>query len=137
MRPLGSGLRHLPTGLALTALGLTGCSAEVVESGEVAVLVGERSGDGMDALLSGRLAVVEGCLGVTTTEDETGTVVVWPHGTDVVDDDPLTIAVPGEDDYALGEEIQVGGGGADGPDVGGVDIEQECGVDTAWLANSE
>ena len=55
----------------------------------------------MEALGGGRLEVVGGCLGTN------GYVIVWPHGTEVVEDDPLTIAVPRTGTYALGDDVDL------------------------------
>ena len=51
------------------------------------------------------MGIVGGCLGAG------GHVVVWPAGTEVVDDSPLTIEIPGDDrTYAVGDEVRLGGG---------------------------
>lgn len=114
---------------------LAGCGgAEVVTVGDVTVLVGERTGESMDALLAGRLAVVDGCLGVESQESAVSYVVVWPHGTEVVDGDPLTVAVPGDGDYSVGDLVQVGGGESSGERIGGIDVEGECPGAATWLA---
>lgn len=91
----------------LAAVGLTlvsACGGHVVSAGGVAVLVSEPSGAGMEALGGGRLEVVGGCLGAG------GSVIVWPPGTEVVEDDPLTIDIPDYGTFALGDEVQVAGG---------------------------
>ncbi|WP_172636433.1 hypothetical protein [Aeromicrobium massiliense] len=58
----------------------------------------------MTALTRGRLEVVGGCPGAD------GGVIVWPHGTRFVGDDPLTVEVPGRGRFALGDRISLGGG---------------------------
>ena len=58
----------------------------------------------LDAGHGGRLEVVGGCLGAG------GWVIVWPHGTDVVEEDPLRIEVPDYGTFGLGDDVQVGGG---------------------------
>ncbi|MDF9717816.1 hypothetical protein [Nocardioides sp. ChNu-99] len=68
------------------------------------VVVGGRASGGSDALASGSLTVVDGCLGIGRT------VVVWPHGTDVVGTDPLVVDVPGVGERSLGDDVAVGGG---------------------------
>jgi hypothetical protein len=118
---------------ACACLLLTACGGRVVEAGDVTVLVGQRSGSGMDALGGGVLEVVGGCLGAGDH------VVVWPHGTEVVDEDPLTIDVPGEGEgeVSLGDEISLAGGYVDESDggagtqsgpvqVGGVRVPEAC-----------
>ena len=118
---------------------LAACGAgEVIPAGDVTVLVSERTGGGMDALGGGRLEVVGGCLGAG------GYVIVWPHGTEVVDDHPLTIEVPGHGTYDLGDEVEVGGGfvlehsSRDrelGPfDVAGVTVPAGCAAHDVFLA---
>lgn len=91
---------------ALAAAALpTACSdGRVVDTNGVVVLVGERADSGMAAQGGGRLEVVGGCLGAG------GVVVVWPHGTTVVDEEPLTVDVPGHGRVSLGDEITLAGG---------------------------
>ena len=88
----------------MICLGLTGSAGKVVVAGDVSVLVSERATSGMDALGGGRLEVVGGCLGAP------GSVIVWPYGTKVVNEDPLTIEIPDNGTFTLGEEVRVGGG---------------------------
>ena len=118
---------------------LSACGGgEVISAGEVTVLVSERTGSGMDALGGGRLEVVGGCLGAG------GYVFVWPHGTEVVDDEPLTIDVPGLGTFGLGDEVEVGGGFVlehssqdvePGPhDVAGVTVPAGCAEHDVFLA---
>lgn len=127
---------------ALAALvALTGCGGQVLSAGEVTVLVAARTGAGMDALGSGRLSVVGGCLGL---EDY---VVVWPHGTDVVAEDPLRVEVPGVGTVGLGDRVQLAGGfvvehPGDGPardaaplEVGGVEAPASCARHDVFLAH--
>lgn len=91
--------------VALAAMASLGaCGGRAISTGDVTVLVSERTGAGMDALRGGRLEVVDGCLGAS------GSVIVWPHGTEVVEEDPLRVAVPGHGTVGLGDEVQVAGG---------------------------
>jgi hypothetical protein len=117
----------------------SGCGgAEAVHAGDVTVLVAARSGDSMDAGSSGALTVVGGCAGVGDS------VVIWPHGTDIVDDDPLTLDVPGVGHVVLGEKFDMGGGfiyetgdtDQSPPDeIGdGVPIPEDCQGRDIWLA---
>ncbi|MCZ2859627.1 hypothetical protein [Blastococcus sp. VKM Ac-2987] len=118
---------------------LTACGGgEVVSAGEVTVLVSEQSEAGMDALGGGRLVVVGGCLGAG------GYVIVWPSGTEVVHEDPVTIDVPGLGTYGLGDEVEVAGGFVlehssqevePGPfDVAGVTVPAGCAEHDVFLA---
>ena len=77
------------TVLMVPGLAACGGQGEVVQSGDVSVLVSERADGGMAAQGGGTLEVVGGCLGAG------GSVIVWPHGTQVVQDQPLTILIPG------------------------------------------
>lgn len=86
-------VRALVASSAVPLLAACG-GGEAVSAGDAIVLVSERTGSGMEALGGGRLEVVGGCLGAC------GYVIVWPHGTEVVDDEPLTIDVPGHGTYA-------------------------------------
>ena len=121
---------------------LTACGGEVsgqISAGDVTVLVSEDIGEGMDALGGGRLEVVGGCLGAS------GSVIVWPHGTEVVEEDPLTIDVPDYGTFRLGDDVQVGGGYVlehssedvkPGPyDVAGVTVPAECAEHDIFLAH--
>lgn len=118
---------------------LAGCGGEVMTASGTTVLVGAPSRSGMDALGGGTLEVVGGCLGAS------GYVIVWPHGTDVVDEDPLTVDVPGVGRVALGEEFQVGGGfvlehssttRSPGPyRAGGIVVPAECAAYDVFVAS--
>jgi len=58
----------------------------------------------MEALGGGTVDVVDGCLGAD------GAVIIWPHGTEVVSADPLTVDVPDVGEVTLGDAVQLGGG---------------------------
>lgn len=109
---------------------LSACGGKVISSGGVTVLVAERTDAGMDALGGGRIELVGGCLGAS------GYVIVWPHGTEVIKDDPLTIDIPNNGNFTVGDDVQVGGGFVlehssgevePGPyQVGGVTVPARC-----------
>jgi hypothetical protein len=120
---------------ALVALG--GCGGgpegEVLVSGDVSVMVSEPRDEGMMALLRGRLEVVDGCLGVA------GLPVVWPHGTQVVAAEPLTVDVPGEGETTVGDQVEIGGGtlereGDEPFEPGDVTVPEQCDAGRAFLA---
>src|SRR5688500_3774227 len=91
--------------LALACTLVAGCGAgEMVEPYGLAVLVAEPADAGDDALLSGTLENVGGCLGID------GYAVVWPHGTRVEDENPLALEVPGFPTATMGGRAAVGGG---------------------------
>ena len=126
-----------------TAGALTGCGesgGEVLDAGDVRVLVGQPVDSAMDALLTGRLTVVAGCLGVQQGEARSSAVVViWPHGTTVVDagaePDELTIDLPGRGEIGLGDAVEVGGGGVDDATGAGVEVPESCRDAELWLAS--
>ena len=117
--PAGSARRRRIIGGALVAAFAAVLVAIVVvrsngekvlnENAETLVLVG-KADEGMDALGSGELAEVGGCLGWAPRQGEqSGTLVVWPHGTTIKTPDPLRVTIDGRT-YALGDTIEIGGG---------------------------
>lgn len=125
-----------------TAAGLTllsACGGQAVSTGGIHVLVSEPADAWMDALGGGRLEVVGGCLGAS------GSVIVWPPGTEVVQDNPLTIDIPNYGTFSLGDEVQVGGGFVlehssrnvePGPyPAGGVTVPAECAKHDIFVAH--
>ena len=110
----------------------------MVKSDGVTVLVGAKADNAADALLSGLLANVGGCLGVDDT------VVVWPHGTKVVSQKPLVLQIPHVGRVALGEEVNIGGGvfldqhpvpsDVGELDVAGVTVPAACTTHNVWVA---
>jgi hypothetical protein len=137
-------VRKQAAAVGLSAVGglmlFAGCGGgQVISAGDVSVLVSERADAGMDAQGGGILEVVGGCLGAS------GSVIVWPHGTEIVRDDPLTIEVPDYGTFALGDEVRVGGGyvvehssddvePGDYP-AGGVSVPAECAEHDVFLAH--
>ena len=121
--------------LTLGVLALSACGgAKAVDTGSSTLLVGERSSESMDALLDGTLVEVDGCVGVEATDGGVEFVVVWPYGTSVADDEPVTIEVPDVGEVAVGDEVQVGGGVVQGEEVGGLTIPDFCADHEVWLA---
>lgn len=90
----------------LMASGCGGDEGEVLRHGDSIVLVGaEGDGDNVAGIgYGGTVAMVGRCLGLNDA------TVIWPHGTKVVSDDPLTVDVPGLGRLRIGDEV---GGGAD------------------------
>lgn len=86
-----------------------------------------RGGD--DALISGTLVTRGGCV-LVGQENGTAYPVVWPSGTSIVDDDPLTLELGSGDQVTIGASVS-GGGGVSDPVEGSagmvkVDIAQDC-----------
>jgi len=132
-------LRAVPV-VALVVGGLLGgCGGKELTAGDTTVLVSEFARSGSDALGGGRLEIVGGCLGAD------GTVIVWPYGTRVVSGRPLTISIPDKGTFALGDDVEVGGGYVlehtsttvePGPyEVGGVTVPAACAEHDIFLAN--
>jgi hypothetical protein len=134
-------MRKAPSCVASAALLfiLTACGDQATTAGNVSVLVSEPTSTGMLSLMSGRLEVVGECLGAN------GSVIVWPPGTDVVKQDPLTIDIPDKGTFTIGDEVQVGGGlvlQRSGDDVergrlevAGVSVPAECAKHHIFLAH--
>ena len=130
----------LALGLLVTVGVLTGCGDGgdgVVAADEVEVLVAEPVDGSMDALLTGRLVVVDGCLGVEAGETGDRVVVIWPHGTEVTDADGPTIDLPGEGELGIGDAVRVGGGGVEDGSGAGLEVPASCRDRAPWLASGE
>ncbi|KAA1416780.1 hypothetical protein F0U44_16420 [Nocardioides humilatus] len=122
----------------VVVLGLRSCQGQVIEVDGVTVLVGEYDGGASDIRAGGVLEVVGGCLGAE------GRVYVFPHGTEVVDEDPLTIDIPEWGEVAVGEEFHVAMGSAEGREadgaspgsfeIAGVDVPADCAAYDVFVA---
>lgn len=118
---------------------LSACGGQAISSGDVTMLVSQRADAGMDALGGGRIEVVGGCLGAS------GYVIVWPHGTEVINDDPLTIDIPNNGTFTVGDDVQVAGGFVlehssreveSGPyQAGGVTVPAKCAKRDIFVAH--
>ena len=101
---VGVGGLLLASGLAL----LSGCGEDpgsVLKGADQMVLVGAE-GDGGNLAgvgFGGVVTLVGDCLGIDAS------TVIWPHGTKVVLESPLTIDVPGVGRVAVGDRIEGGG----------------------------
>ena len=96
-------------------------SATVIGSGDqLRVPVAELSNAGMDAAMRADLAIVGGrCLGVAAPG--TDTLLVWPFGTTVSYDPDPVVLLPDGTTYAVGDQLDLGGGysyerSSDGPE---------------------
>ena len=81
-----------------------GGEAQQLRAGDVTVLVSAPPDAGMDALGGGTVEVVDGCLGAD------GAVIIWPHGTRVVSEEPPEIDVPQVGAVGVGDTVELGGG---------------------------
>lgn len=83
---------------------LTSCTGTVVESYGGTVLIGTDDGTNMAGVgLGGDVAFVGDCLGLDQT------LIIWPPGTEVIAQEPLTINVPGLGAVKVGDHIEGGG----------------------------
>jgi hypothetical protein len=88
---------------------LSGCGGGdggVLRTGGSVVLVGA-AGDRRnipEAVLTGPLTMAGDCLGIN------GATVIWPHGTKIATDDPLTIDVPSLGRLRVGDYVDGMGG---------------------------
>ncbi len=106
--------------LAVAACGTDG-GGQVLDSGGKHVLVGPPANGGDDAAIYGRVTLIGDCLGIGSS------VAVWPNGTTIVSDDPLTIEVPDLGQVKVGDEVDGGGGTHDPGDApDGVTIPDTC-----------
>src|SRR3954452_361212 len=78
-------------GTVCVLAGCGGGQGDVLRSEDSTVLVGAKvDGDSLAGIgYSGTVAMVGQCLGLNEA------TVIWPHGTQIASDDPLTIDVPG------------------------------------------
>jgi len=132
-------LKVICGGIGLTLFAGCGGDGQVLSAGDVTVLVSRDLDHGMGAQLAGRLEVVGGCLGVNES------AVIWPHGTEVVNEDPLRIEIPTAGTFGLGDELLIGGGYVlehtstqmePGPfEEGGVTVPADCAAHDIFLAH--
>jgi hypothetical protein len=89
---------------------LSGCGGGdggVLHSGDSVVLVGaDVLGPTVGVGFGGSVAMVGDCLGVEG--DGAVATVIWPHGTKIASDDPLTIDVPGLGRVSVGDQVAGG-----------------------------
>ena len=83
-----------------------------------------RGGD--DALIEGTVVARDGCVQLGLGNDDTYPVV-WPSGTSIADDDPLTLRLRSGGQVTVGQTVRGGGGSHDvaSPMVT-VDIAEQC-----------
>jgi hypothetical protein len=103
VRVLGGLVAAVMSGLVLAGCAGAG-SGSVVRSPSGDVLIAPESDGGDAALVSGTVQMVDGCLGIGDS------VALWPHGTRVTRDDPLTIDVPGTGPVEVGSAVRGSGG---------------------------
>ena len=102
----------------------------------VKILVFTSSDGGMDAMLSGKLAVVQGGrLGVDA--EGTELLVAWSAETDISDHDDLSVSL-GSDTQELGEDIELAGRAVEIATASQLpDIPKSCHFEEIFVANSD
>jgi hypothetical protein len=77
----------------------------MLTGGNAKVLVGAKLGSGgtLGVGFGGTVTKVGECLGIDSW------TVVWPYGTTITSEDPLTIDVPGEGRISVGDTVDGGG----------------------------
>lgn len=115
-------VRALVASLCVIALASCGSDGKVLHRGSVQVLVGADDGSNMAGVgLGGTVSLVGDCLGLEEW------IVIWPPGTTIRSDDPVTIEVPALGAVEVGDHIEGGGVEYDPEDPpDGIDIPEGC-----------
>ena len=92
---------------------LAGCGNQdgrVLRSGSTFVLVGasDEARKLPHSTITGRVSIVGDCLGINGAAVDAATVI-WPHGTKITADNPLTIEVPGLGNLRVGDGVDGSG----------------------------
>jgi len=92
---------------------LSGCGDQdgrVLRSGGSFVLVGAYGETPRlpHATITGTVSIVGDCLGINGSAVD-GATVIWPHGTKITAEDPLTIDVPGLGSLRIGDPVDGSG----------------------------
>lgn len=121
------------------ALGVVGCGGQSeVSRGDYTIYVHGGSllpRGGEDALIEGTLTTRNGCVLLQMVGFDHAYPVIWPSGTSIAGDDPLTLRLPSGDDLILGQAVSGGGGyhytTSDQVDV---DIPAQCLLESGEVA---
>lgn len=122
--------RWAPLGIVL-ALALIGCGGQSeVSRGGVTIFV---HGDsvlprgGEDGLIEGALVVRDGCVLLEREGSKDAYPIVWPSGTSISKEDPLTLKLPSGDHLKVGQTVSGAGGTHDAlSDQVEVDLDAKC-----------
>lgn len=120
---------------------VSGCGGgqSVTTQGSASLLVHDGSllpRGGVDALIAGTLTVKNGCVGLASPDAPDRVVAaIWPSGTELVDDDPLSVRLPSGALVAEGQTVK-GTGGYSRPDSADVtlDLPEECDLNADEIA---
>jgi hypothetical protein len=100
---------------SVLAVGLVGCGGQTeIERGEYTIYVHGGSllpRGGEDALIEGALIMRDGCVLIDRGGGfDIAFPVIWPSGTSIASDDPLTLRLPSGDELVVGQVVSGGGG---------------------------
>ena len=123
--------------LLMVTVVITSCAGQrAVGSGEHTIYV-HRSAllprGGLAALITGTLALRDGCVVLESEDEEVWYPVVWPASTSIASADPFIISLPSGVELAVGETV-TGGGGYLKPERVEADIPQVCLPETNEIA---
>ena len=134
----GKNSRWMVLALVLT-LGIVGCGgqSEVIGDNYTIFVQGgsllPRGGE--DALIEGTLTTRSGCVLLQMEGFDHAYPVIWPSGTSIASEDPLTLRLPSGVELTIGQAVNGGGGyhytSSDQVDV---DIPNECLSDLGEVA---
>jgi hypothetical protein len=100
--------------VALLALPLVACGGQAVASGSQHTIYVHGGSllprGGEDALIQGPLASRNGCVVLAQEGSDIAYPVLWPSGTSIVGEDPLTLSLPSGARLTLGQAVTGSGG---------------------------
>lgn len=135
MGAMGSAGGNTSTWMVLAvvlALGVGGCGGQSEVSGDTyTIYVHDGSllpRGGEDALVQGTLTTWGGCVMLQQEGFDHLYPVVWPSGTSIASENPLTLRLPSGEELTLGQAVSGGGGYHDesSPRLDDVDIPFGC-----------
>lgn len=96
------------------------------------VFVGAEAGSGAEASLSGTIVAVAGqCLGIRSEGQLRERTVVWPKGTRISGEDPLTLRIAGKR-VQIGDRVALTGGESRDTGIG---LPSVCDTLPPWVAS--
>lgn len=131
-------MRRMALGLVLV-LALAACGGQSeLSGGDHTIFVHDRSlapRGGRDALVEGTLAIRGGCVVLEQDGFDIAYPVIWPSGTSIAGEDPLTLELPSGEELAVGQAVSGGGGYHDSSSAQvEVDIAAACVPETGEVA---
>ncbi|MFW6195028.1 MAG: hypothetical protein ACOC5M_00720 [Chloroflexota bacterium] len=107
----------------VVAFALVGCDGQSEVSGDKYSIYVQDAlfpREGEDGVVFGRLVTRDGC--VLLEEGDIAFPVIWPRGTSIASEDPLTLELPSGENITMGERVR-GGGGLHDPSSPKVKVE--------------